>query len=636
MHWLIITENQEKASRFREVLRNRPEGYASIEISAAMISSRGLPWTVEVEVNDSQLNYTIKEKESYKETLKKISEISQEADRILLAFDATNIGEATAWEFEKRLGYNQCGRFRTHDMSSKVILDTLLQYESLDTKGLPKSNQAMAHAHWAQAVMDLTWASKVNEWLKKVTNYSAKATRLMGVILKSIAQRQRLEKRYKPMHHYEICLNFQSCSGQPNKHKSQGSGQETTNAYIIVPTLAQIGTGVGPKAKEFWEQKLKQSKAESIKGLEMPQPEPGKPWRFHHHEEAKIQKQHIKKFPYFIVDGTATVIETSQIQCPPTNINIHDYCVEKHIGNPEEIDRALNTLYYHGFITNPKSTFPSLSGQTILKMYEACSKRFPAITNEPRAFHTEEINPTAEAIHPTDWRIEPNQIKKELLGLKPLRLPAEEIGRLEKIYQIIFEWSIKSQSLPEKKELERHFLSGPIFLSRKQAQEREGKSFHINKEEPFHAHMTVLAMVESGTYINSKKEKVMECVNIEIKEVKTKPPKSLLVPELLSFLCKNGAGKRDTIINILNFLLENKMITNTKELKLNQKGEDFLKLLEENFGQYLDVNYIKTLNHSISQVESGKKSSEEVLNQWWFSLRSFLQSEKTNGTNILN
>lgn len=631
MHWLIITENQDKASRIREVLRGALG--ESDYISATLISSRGLPWTVEVEVAPNELSYKVKEKASYREILKKIDEISQEADRILLAFEPTNAGEATAWEFEKRLGYKRCGRFKTYDLDEKTIKETIVQFESLDINGLPKANNQMAKAHWTQAVIDLTWASKINEWLSKITNYSAKATRLMGIMLKTIAQSQRREKRYQTTTHWELSLEFKHCSHQnesPQEKNYKELDTKITKAHVIVPTLAQIGTDVGPKAREFWEQKLNQSREESIKGWEIPQPEPGKPWRFHQQEDTKIQKQYIKKFPYFIVEGASTVLVAKDLQCPPTNNNIHDYCAQNDVGPPEEIERALNTLYTQGLISNPKSNFPSLSAQSVEKMYNSWHTHFPNLTKEIRAFHTEESGPNRmEAIHPTNWPIDPQKIRSHLQKITSLKLSKEELNKAEFIYQKVFTWCLESQKKTDKTKVVRHFLSGPLFLSRKQAQERDGKAFHIKKEEPFHAHMTVLAMTDYGNV--PPKGNVMECTESHIKEIETTAPQTLDEKKLLSLLCSQQAGKRDTILNILGFLRDSKTISNSKDLKLTHKGEEFLQILEHNFGQYLDTNYLKTLNSNLVQIEKGIKSDEEILNQWWFSLRSFLQSSKEDG-----
>jgi DNA topoisomerase IA len=618
MHWLIITENQDKAAQIREVLR---QGIAaSSDFGSTSVSSRGLPWTVEVEISPNNLCYKLKPKDSYKEILKKIDEISQEADRILLAFEPTNIGEATAWEFEKRLGSRRCARLRTYSLNEQALKQSIIQFESLDINGLPKANQQMAKAHWTQAVIDLTWASKINEWLSKITNYSAKATRLMGIILKTIANHQRKEKAHLSSSHWEIMLELKpSAKGI----KDKVTQKDLTKAYIIVPTLKQIGNEVGPKAKEFWEQKLNQSREQSIKGWEVPQPEPGKPWRYHQQEEAKIQRQHIKKFPYFIVEGDSNSYITKSIQCPPTNNNIHETFGKKY--KHEDIERILNVLYTKGLISNPKSNFQSLSATTISKMYHHCNHRFPNMTREPRVFHSEDDCPhKLEAIHPTNWDVSPKTLKENIHGIRNLN--SQEFLLCQEVYERIYNWCVESQFEEEHGVQSRHFLSGPLFLSRKQANEREGKAFHIKKEEPFHAHMTVLAMSEGGNL--PKKGSVMECLEVHIKEVKSVPPKPLSEESLLALLCKQNAGKRETICNILEFLRGDKLLQSPKELRLTNKGIEFLQLLEMNFGQYLDLNYLKTLNNNIKLVENGIKSDSDILNQWWYSLRSFLEVER--------
>jgi DNA topoisomerase IA len=126
--------------------------------------------------------------------------------------------------------------------------------------------------------------------------------------------------------------------------------------------------------------------------------------------------------------------------------------------------------------------------------------------------------------------------------------------------------------------------------------------------------------------IQTKEGGILECIEVDIKEIKTSPPPILDQNSLLRNLCSYQAGKRDTIINILNFLKEKKMVSATKDIKLTPKGENYLEILESNFGQYLDTNYIKTLNNNMSLIEKGRINDKEFLNYWWFSLRSFLQT----------
>jgi len=627
MQWLILTENQDKASRFREVLRSAAAGGSHIE--ATIISSRGLPWTVEVEISPNELGYKIKEKDSYKEILKKIDQCAQDADRILLAFEPTSTGEATAWEFEKRLGFRKCARLKTNDLDSKSITNSIVRCESLDIGGLPKSNVPVAKAHWVQAVIDLTWTSKVNEWLIEKGGQNPRVTRLMGIIIKAIAESQRRERRYITTSHWEMELTLRPCTGS-NQAAGQNKklDQAPTKAMVIVPTLTQIESGVGPKAQEFWKSKLQESREQAIKGWEIPQPEPGKPWRYSDQQDAKIQKQYIKKFPYFVVEAATPYLIPQELQCPPTNNKIHDFGAEHGWGSPEEIDRALNILYTQGLISNPKSNFPSLSGKTIELLRKYGDKKVTStLSKEIKVFHSEEEGPNQlEAIHPTNWTILPRQVKIEVAKNNTIKLTSEEFKRIELIYNTIYQWCINSQKENVRTKITRNFLTGPLFLTKKQAEEKDGKKFHIKREEPLHAHMTVLLMAESE--LNSKERDVMECVDINIKEIKTAAPKNLNISKLLSLLSYQQAGKRETILNILTYLKEQKIISTSKDLKLTEYGEKFLEILEYSFGQYLDTNYLKTLNINLSLIERDLQQDREFLNHWWFSLRSFLQSSK--------
>lgn len=621
MHWLIITENQEKASSIREVLR----GYTTQtqQIEATIVSSRGLPWTIEVEVTGSELNYKIVEKDSYKEILVKIDQVALEADRILLAFEPTTTGEAIAWEFEKRLGSRKCARFKTLQLDPKTIISSLINLESLDNIGLPKSNQNMAKSHWSQAIIDLTWTSKVNSWLSNFKEGLPKITRLMGIVIKTIGNRQRRTKRVRATSHWELELELKPAS---KVEQDNTKVNETIKAKVIVPTLAQVGKGSGPKAQEFWKLKLEQSKQESLKGWETPQPEPGKPWRFHQQEDAKIQKQYIKKFPYFLIEAKSEVSSTKPLQCPPTNSSIHMYCMEEAIGTPAEVEKSLNTLYTKGWITNPKSNFPSLHAKTIQSLYSYAKTQRINLSQENRVFHSDNnLDQQLQAICPTSWELTPRKIATEIKKSKSIQALSNEQLRLEKIYKKIYTLCLESQ-LPEvKTKIERHFLSGPLFLNRQQVQERDGKKFHIKKEEPLHAHMSVLLL--SHGELPSKEGEVMECAHVHTQEIKKELPKDYSGQSLAHDLCTQGVGKRETIANILTYLSEKNIVNNDLTLKLTPQGEELLATLENHFGQYLDQNYVMTLNSNLNDISRGLKNDKEFLNSWWYSLRNFLDSQ---------
>jgi DNA topoisomerase IA len=624
MTWLILTENQEKASRLREVLRSNLEQDHGVEIT--LISSRGLPWTVEVEISSNELAYKVKEKQSYQSTLKRIDDVAESCDRILLAFEPTSIGEATAWEFEKRLGAKKCARYKTYQLDKKSIVDTIITLEGMDWKGLPKSNINMAKSHWVQAVIDLTWASKVNELLFHIP-MMPKVTRLMGIILKSIATEQRKQRKHKTQNHWEIELELKACGTSSTSTLTQTKKEnKPTIASVIVPTLAQIGKGVGPKAREFWRAKLEQSKEEALQGLGSPQPEPGKPWRFPHIEEAKILKQHIKKFPYFLVESKCHSYTANPIRCPHTNNSIHElFSIEKSY-LPEIVEKSLQSLYTKGLISNFKSNFPSLSAPTIQEMQNYWKPRGLNLSKEFRVFHAEEeqVN-QLEALHPIHWEIEPKNTLR-LLNSTP-NVKKEEVKLETRIYTEIYNACVESQREESKTKIEKNFLSGPLFLSRRQTQEHDGRSFHVKKEEPFHAHMTVLLMTKLETTV--KEGEIMECITAHIKEHQSLPPKPMTKSSLVNTLCLQGAGKRETIINILNFLEEKKIIPPTEKINLTPQGEKILNILEENFGQYLDINYLKTLTGSIQEIQRGVKQEADFLNSWWYSLRSFLSSHNT-------
>jgi len=613
MQWLILVENQEKAQSIRKH-----------SAKSTVISTKGNPWDVEIELSQQNINYRIKRKEKFRETIQKIERTSEQADKVLLAFDPTNIGEACAREFEQLLGKGKCIRWIPQEITRESVLKTLKKYESL-TSYLPKSSRTIANCHWCQAITDIVWTNKVSDYLTRELETSVKMTRLMSALLKSIGDQERKIEalKEKNLKHWEVEISLRKPSGD----------LEGLDAKVIVPTLSQIDSSGGKITREIWKRKLKESKEASIEGLEIPQPEPGKMWRFSTYEEAVGLKNHIKKFPYFIVETINKSLKPQPILSPLNYPTLLDMVMRNKGAERKEIDECLNWMYYQGLINYPKTTSSNLTGETVLKLNAYGQSQGWEIDRELREFPTNDGNSErAEALRPVSWNI------------KPQDLQYAEGWRSNKqkdlctwLYEKIYTRAKESQKIQRINEDQRHFLSGPLFLTRKDASEKDGKKFSLDRENELQAHMTVL-LGSSETWNNIPEGYVLESTEVYIRERKIHRNQEVTLFEIMEKLSSENIGRLETLEHLSKLMVEQGLIE-TKSgrtgTKLTKKGWAVLLELERAMGEYIDLNYHRCLTEIFRRIEEGSKNTDDFLNDWWYNFRTILQSSKSTTSSSL-
>lgn len=610
MHWLILAEHQRKADAFRAILPD-----------AVCLSTRGMPWETIASTQGGTLQYAKKVLPNYEETLSKILYYVPTAERILLAFDPTPLGEAIAREFEHTLPPQKCARWATHTLHPKEILKTVAKLESYSHRDLPKAHKGLSSNYWCQRVMDITWAHHITKWLQTHTDCKEQMTRLMASILKTVLDHQTNKALFRPNKYWEIHTTLTRANGT------------SFTAPVIVPTFAQFGTSTPPKTREHWQQRIEENRTAILNGHGMPQPPPGHPWRYRTLAEAEIQKHHLQKFPFFTVETIQDLSLPDNPTLPATYSSLIRKARHSATITPENIQTALHELYCEGYITFHKSNNPNLSVKSIRELLHTGEQKGWNLTGEPRIFSHETLSgnhPTAEAIRPTDW----TRHYEELETLLP---PKKHKPLKIQLYKIIYRAAIGSQLNLESKRKTKIFLSGPLYLTPNEAQERNGTQFHFPKEQRFSAHMNVILCAEpenqNAEFIPAENE-ILESYEPNILEKQTGQPKPLDETQLLDLMTCEGLGSRDTLKKVLKHLQEIHFITQSKphpsnpehptEIELTLQGRAIILLLNQHFGQYLDPNYHRAISESLTQIDSLRTEEAEFLADWWSVFHSFL------------
>jgi DNA topoisomerase IA len=289
----------------------------------------------------------------------------------------------------------------------------------------------------------------------------------------------------------------------------------------------------------------------------------------------------------------------------------------------KEVDESLNWLYFNGLITYPKTASINLSHQTISELFAYGKNMGWQIEKTPHEFSgSDDENERSEALHPVSWDISPEDLQYT------------ENWRSNKhkelsywIYNQIYQRAKESQSPQKNGEEKRHFLSGPLFLTRKEAIEKQGKKFSITKENELQAHMNVL-LGSRDPWENIPENYVLESNEVYIKERKVSLPENINIPLLIERLASENIGRIETLEHLANLLLEQAIIETSPTTKLSRKGNAIVDELERSMGEYMDLNYYKCLTDMFKKIELGQKNPEEFLNEWWYNFRTILESSR--------
>lgn len=610
MHWLVLTEHQRKAEAFRSALPD-----------AVCISTRGMPWEAVASTQAGNLHYTKTLIPNYQDTLSKILSYTHTADRILLAFDPTPLGEAIAREFESTLPNPKCARWPTNSLHPRDIQKTIAKLESLSHQDLPKAHKGLSSNYWCQRVMDITWAHQISKWLKTHTDCKQLMTRLMASILKTVLEEHTKKALFRDNKFWEIHAKLTRSDGT------------VFNAPVIVPTFAQFSPSTPPKTREYWLQRIEENRTAILNGHGIPQPPPGHPWRYRTLAEAEIQKHHLQKFPFFAVESIQDLTVPDKPTIPETYSSLMRRAKSSSSVTPEHIQKALHELFCEGYITFHKSNNPNLSPRSVTDLLIAAQNKGWNLSPEPRLFSQETLpgnHPTTEAIRPTDW----NRHYDDLETLLP---PKKHKTLKIQLYKIIYRCAVASQLQKPATQKTKLFLSGPLYLTTEEALRRNGTDFHFQKEQRFSAHMNVILCAEPTApshHVTAQQNEILECSEINILENHTNQPNPLDETQLLDLMACEGLGSRDTLKTVLKHLHEIHFLTSsnpptatadrTPEIELTLQGHSIIRVLNHHFGQYLHPNYHRAISESLALIDCQKLTETDFLNEWWSVFRSSL------------
>jgi len=590
MEWLIITESQEKAQSFTQALPKTP-----------CLSTQGMLWEPEIELSETKIYYKKKVKKDAEHTLKKIKSQASKYDRILLALEQTRLGEALAFELQEMLGREKCCRWTQNNLEKNTIQRFIAQMETLPAPQMPKCRENTAKAYWCQNTLDITWTGKITRWLKTHHNILEKTTRTQMAILHTVFEETTRRENYKRQKYYEVVLTLTSKT------------KKTIQGYPVNPT-EKILDQLPPITKKYWREKRTQSRLDSPKGFGIAQPNYPQPWRFQNREEAQKYRNHLEKFPYFLID-TAWEEEINNTKPPFIhNTLLSHACASGHT-NQNANQRALVELYLEGYITYPRSDNPNLWDTSFQKLQSFAKKKDIALRETLRKFEPEFKTRRQEALRPCDWE----KLPKELAVL----LPENDIKETKLwMYQEIWKRSLASQQIQPQESRQILHLSGPLPISKKTASKTK-EGLKTKRERRFDAPMSLCLRAE-GPPQTFKERDILEITGFQILEKETIPPQIPSREELLLKLYTEGKMKPETLENSFENLLQRELLQTSPTLRITDRGRTLHSEINRVAGLFLDKDFHREIHTKLEHIENGDEDASDFLQEWWYKLKTLL------------
>lgn len=610
---LFIVENRKKAARIQSIFPDDE-----------VISTEGIPFEIIFSTPKSKtesLDYKIGlHPEKGIPLAAEINKKAPLAKFIILLTDTSSRGEAIATAVLQTFPIleGKTTRIKTRSLERKTIQACVEREGKLPPDKWSQPNYLRSEGYWIRAVMDITWRRKVSAWVGEAARLvqiyhnpqnpkqPESLTRLQCSILHLLQNHESTLLNYRGFKYWEVKTLLMG--------NTPGSSIE---AAIAVPNLSILEEESIPLASKIWKEKMEKNLKGTRNGTSIPQPEPGQPWRFETENEASLYRHNIRRYPLFILEYSESWEEEIAPPAPHSTSSILEKAHLLNWGKQKEVAEALKDLYLAGLITHPKTGSNNLSDESFDKLWKFAVNADMKLCRERRKFPKE--IPGQEAIIPTTWDKTPPTTKGEISrATKPLR-----VALAERIYQEIYEQSIKSQLLKTSKKVFQIWVTGPLPSTAADAFRGEP----IQKESPLKSLMNVVlsgkieGIVRENPLLHLKKQSLMQAVKTVVVEKETSVPPSFTREELLLEMQKESLGKLETLMALIPKMEEYGLLEEKNDrILLTPAGKTTINLLNEYLGNFIHQKYHEVVESQLKEIEKGKTNPKNFLQYWWKSL----------------
>ena len=480
---------------------------------------------------------------------------AKNAKVVYLATDPDREGEAIAWHLAYLLGIPEDAvcRVTFNEITKETVKDSMKKPRKIDMN--------LTNAQQARRVLDRIVGYKISPILWKKVKRGLSAGRVQSVAVKLIVDRENEIENFKPEEYWNILATL---SKNNDKFIARFYGKD------------------------------------------------GKKIELHKKEEVDEILQNLKNAKYIVTDVKKD--EKKRTPAPPFTTSTMQQEASRKLSFPIRKTMQVAQRLYEGvkvadrgtvgLITYMRtdSTRISEEARSAAKMH--ITNKYGANYYENRYYRTKAGAQDAhEGIRPTYVDLEPEKIKDSLT-------PDEF-----KLYRLIYNRFIASQMAPAVYDTISANIDANNYNFRASGQTLKFKGFmtlyvedrddKTNEDEE--SHMPDLVKDEEV-----KKEK------IDAKQSFTEPPPRYTEASLVKALEEKGIGRPSTYATIISTILDRRYVQKEqKQLVPTDLGKVVNKLLVENFGDIVNVEFTADIENQFDEIAEGKEPWKQVIREFY-------------------
>ena len=566
---LVIVESPAKA---KTIGRYLGPGY---EVRASMGHVRDLPKSklgVDVEHGFQPDYQPIKGKEDVIADLKKAAKGS---GKVFLATDPDREGEAISWHLKELLGIPDDKTYRVtfNEITKKVVNDSIASPRAIDMD--------LVDAQQARRVLDRIVGYQLSPLLWKKIRRGLSAGRVQSVATRLVCEREEEIRAFQPQEYWSLDVD-----------------------------LSRIAPAQGAFTAAFYGREKKQE--------------------LHSEEEVQAVVEAVKAAP-FTVKGVKRQDKTRSPAPPFITSTLQQEASRKLNMTPRRTMAVAQQLYEGvdiqgegtvGLITYMRTDSLRLSEEALAAAKEMIVSRYGAAYYPEKTRHFKSksgAQDAHEAIRPSDVRLTPEDVKKDLTSEQ------------YRLYKLIWSRFLACQ------------MANAVYDSVSIEVESAGYRFRAN-------HSSLKFSGFTAVYVEGKDEEdeVKQSPLPDLKEGEplaltgtkpeqhfTQPPSRYTEASLIKALEEKGIGRPSTYAPTISTILDREYVVKEgKNLRPTPLGEVVTGLMKEKFPDIVDTAFTAQMEEQLDKVEEGKEDWRDLLKGFYGDFEKELQEAEKDQERI--
>ena len=488
--------------------------------------------------------------------IKQLKKEAKSAKKVLLATDPDREGEAIAWHLAYILGIDEKAvcRITFNEITKEAVKKAVKSPRTIDMN--------LTNAQQARRVLDRIVGYKISPVLWKKVQRGLSAGRVQSVAVKLVVDREEEIENFIPEEYWNI---YTTLKDKKSKKEFVAKFYGTNTKKIELHSQEDVNKILDAlKDADYIVKEIKESKKKKT---------PAPPFT-----TSTLQQEASRKLG-FAIKKTMSVAQGlyEGIKIP-----------------------GKGTI---GLITYMRTDSTRLSEEARLSIKSYIETEYGKEYYENRYYKTKENAQDAhEAIRPTYIELQPDSIKEHLTSDQ------------YKLYKLIYNRVIASQMAPAIFDTTSVKIDANDYEFRANGQTLSFKGFmsvyvetlDIEEKEEFEK---IPKLVEGQS---------LQKVNVDSKQSFTEPPPRYTEASLVKALEEKGIGRPSTYSPTITTILARRYIEKSqKQLVPTDLGKVVNKLLVENFGDVINVEFTANMEQEFDEIAEGKKQWKSVIKEFY-------------------